>query len=165
MAGESPNRRSQVRRSRAANVAGGRPHRHVVKLSDAEDAALKARAEAANVSVPRLLVETTLGEAGAESGRAAAVGAVLELDDQVRRIGANLNQLTRYAHQEKDIPEHLESALRAVTRACLSLDATARWVMGKAPAVSGVSITEEDLAVDMPDLDGGEWAVALDPDA
>ncbi|MCP9625234.1 MobC family plasmid mobilization relaxosome protein [Nocardia otitidiscaviarum] len=167
MAGESRNRRSQAARSRAANVAGGRPHRHVLKLSDTEHAELAAMAEAAGgISIQRLLVETTLERHGGEAGRAAAVRALLDLDTEVRRVGNNLNQLVRYAHQERELPENLDVALRAVTRACLSVDATARWVMGKAPAVSAVSVSEEDLAVEMPDLDaGGEWADLVDPDA
>lgn len=154
MAGESPNRRAQVRRVRAANVPGGRPHRCVVKLSDEEHADLTARAAAADMTVPRLLVESTLDAPSAEAGRAQAVMALLELDDQIRRIGNNLNQLVRHAHQQQEIPERLEDALRAVTRACLSVDATARWVRGLAPAVSEVSIAEEDLDVD------NEWAAA-----
>ncbi|WP_280264650.1 MobC family plasmid mobilization relaxosome protein [Nocardia wallacei] len=159
MASESPNRRAQAARERQANVAGGRPHRTVVKLSDDEKARLTARAEAASLTVPRLLVETTL-EGGGDVGRAAAVRAVLELDEQVRRAGNNLNQLTRYAHQEKELPEEIALAVRAVTRASLSLDAVARWVMGKAPAVP---LAEEDLAV--PDDDGpDEWAMMIDPD-
>ncbi|WP_459964119.1 plasmid mobilization relaxosome protein MobC [Nocardia sp. IFM 10818] len=138
----------------------------MLKLSDREEAELAELArKAGGISIQRLLVETTLDELGADTGRAAAVAAILELDDQVRRVGNNLNQLTRYAHQEKEIPEHLAAALVAVTRACLSLDATARWVMGKAPAVSEVSISEEDLALPDLDADGGEWAAAIDPDA
>ena len=70
------------------------------------------------MTVQRLLVETTLGGQRAESGRAAAVLAVLELDDQVRRVGSNLNQLVRYAHQERELAEGLGVALAAVTRAC-----------------------------------------------
>lgn len=157
VAGESENRRARARRERQANVPGGRPHRHSVKLSDAEQATLTARAEEAGMTVPRLLVETTLDGESAEAGRAAAVLAVLELDEQVRRIGNNLNQLTRYAHEERELPEGLEHALRSVARACLSLDATARWVMGMAPAVDPEVV--DVSGIDVGELDGGnEWA-------
>ncbi|MEV6340966.1 plasmid mobilization relaxosome protein MobC [Nocardia vinacea] len=135
-------------------------------MSDAEQAALKARASEAGMTVPRLMVETTLEGERVEAGRAAAVVSVLEMDTQIRRIGANLNQLTRYAHQERELPEQIELALRAVTRACLSLDATARWVMGKAPAVTEVSIGEQDLSVELPpdldDSDADSWANQID---
>lgn len=161
MAFESADRRARARRERQSNVAGGRPHTVKVKLSDEEQATLQDRAEAAGMTVPRLLVETTLGGERAESGRAAAVLAVLELDDQVRRTGNNLNQLVRYAHQDRELAEGLGVALAAVTRACLSLDATARWVMGKAPAVP----LDEGPTVELPPEAEGDvdsWATQLD---
>ncbi|MCX4099263.1 MobC family plasmid mobilization relaxosome protein [Nocardia sp. alder85J] len=164
MAGEAADRRARARRERQPNVAGGRSTRCVVKLSDAEAATLKARAESAGVTVPRLLVETTLGEQRAEPGRAAAVLAVLELDEQVRRIGNNLNQLARYAHQEQGLPEEIVAALRAVVQTCLTLDETARWVMGKPSAVTAVSLGG-GLAVELPpDLDDGpgSWGDVID---
>ncbi|MEA3532987.1 hypothetical protein U3653_23055 [Nocardia sp. CDC186] len=126
----------------------------MVKLSDAEQAELTARAEAAGMSVPRLLVETTLGGQSTEVGRAHAALRVLELDDQVRGAMNNLNQLVRYSHQNRELAEGIAVAVVAATRASLQLDALARWVMGLAPAVSSVSIAEEDLDVD------NEWAAA-----
>ncbi|MEU1986115.1 plasmid mobilization relaxosome protein MobC [Nocardia sp. NPDC019395] len=159
MAGASTNRRAEARRERQPNVPGGRPHRHIVKLSDAEHDALAARAEAAGMTVPRLLVETALDSAQTEAGRAHAVLQLLDLENQIRRAGNNLNQLVRYAHQNREIAEGTDMALRSVVRACLSLDEAARWVMGKAPAVTGVSVDPDvDLAVDE------EWATAVDPD-
>ncbi|WP_425296368.1 plasmid mobilization relaxosome protein MobC, partial [Nocardia abscessus] len=38
---------------------------------------------------------------------------LLELDDQIRRVGNNLNQLVRYAHQNREVPELLVDALHA----------------------------------------------------
>ncbi|MBF6358234.1 plasmid mobilization relaxosome protein MobC [Nocardia higoensis] len=159
MAGESPDRRARVRRERQANVPGGRPHRHIVKLSDAEHEDLTRRALEAGVSVPRLLVESATDSGRAEAGRAHAALQLLEFDDQIRRIGNNLNQLVRWAHQNREIPEHLIDSLHAVTRACLSVDATARWVMGLDPAVTGVSV---DVEADLPISE--EWAGSVDPD-
>ncbi|MFD3431290.1 MobC family plasmid mobilization relaxosome protein [Nocardia fluminea] len=159
MAGESVDRRARARRERQANVPGGREHSTLVRMSGEEKTALKGLAERAGVSVPRLLVESALSQAP-EAGRAHAVLSLLELDDQIRRIGNNVNQLTRYAHQHGgELPEHLEDALHAVARACLSVDATARWVMGKSPAVTEVSVEPlVDLAVDE------EWATAVEHD-
>lgn len=160
VAGESAKSRARVRRVRAANVAGGRPHRHVVKLSDAEQELLTARAEAVGVSVPRLLVETTLEAGRGEVGRAHAAAALLELDTLIRRLGNNVNQLTRYAHQERELPEGVAAALVAVTRASLSVDATARWVMGLAPAVGESSIP---AAPEVPESgEDEEWLADLD---
>lgn len=147
MAGESRDLRARAARSRAANVPGGRPHRLIVKLSEAERAALAGQAaEAGGISVQRLLVETALGKSASESGRAAAVRSLLELDTELRRIGNNLNQLTRYAHQDRELGEGIGAAVRAVARAALSVDATARWVLEQAPAVS------DDHAPDVSDL-------------
>jgi hypothetical protein len=162
MAGESPNRRAGVRRERQANVPGGRPHRHIVKLSDAEHEDLTRRAAEAGVSVPRLLVESAADSGKVEAGRAFAALQLLEFDDQIRRIGANVNQQTRHMHQVRGelapdlVAAHIE-ALHAVVRACLSVDATARWVIGKGPAVTEKSVSvEQDLPV------SEEWAAAVD---
>jgi hypothetical protein len=134
---------------RQANVPGGRPHKHVVKLSEREHDELRQRADAAGVSIPRLLVESALSTDGTVSDRAHTALRLLELDDRIRRIGADLNQLTRAADQDSEIAAGTQAALRAVVRACLSVDATARWVMGMTAAVSEISIDAAvDLAVD-----------------
>lgn len=140
MAGGSDDQRARARRRQQANVPGGREHSTLVRMSADEKDALAERAEQAGVSVPRLMVESALAESS-EPGRAHAVLGLLELDDQLRRIGNNLNQLTRWAHQEQDIPEHLGETLHAVVHACLSVDEVARWVMGKPAAVSGISLS------------------------
>ncbi|MGW4071368.1 plasmid mobilization protein [Nocardia grenadensis] len=128
-----------------------------MKLTDEEHRALTERAETVGMTVPRLLVESALESTQAEAGRAHAALQLLDLEHQIRRVGANLNQLVRYAHQNKEIAEGTDMALRSVVRACLSLDETARWVMGKAPAMSEISVSPEvDLAVDE------EWAAAID---
>ena len=112
------------------------------------------------MTVPRLLVETALESAQTEIGRAHAVLQLLDLENQIRRVGNNLNQLVRHAHQNEEIAEGTDMALRSVVRACLSLDEAARWVMGKAPAMSEISVSPEvDLAVDeerAAAIDGGE---------
>ena len=164
MAGESPNLRARARRSRQTNVAGGRNQRCVVKLTDAEHEDLTQMAAAAGMSVQRLLVETTLEREGVEGG-AAAVAAVREsllafadLDTELRRVGNNLNQLTRYSHQDKDFAEGLEFALGAVVRVCLHLDEVARAMVGKGPAVTVRSMPD----IDEPVEDAG-WADTVDP--
>ncbi|MGK8506334.1 plasmid mobilization protein [Nocardia asiatica] len=166
MAGESPDLRARTRRARQANVAGGRTRRCVVKLTDAEHEDLTAMASAVGMTVPRLLVETALEREGVEGG-AAAVAAVREallafadLDSELRRVGNNLNQLTRYSHQDKDLAEGLEFALGAVVRVCLQLDEAARAMVGKGPAVTELSLSEVDRPVE---AGGAGWADAVDP--
>ena len=159
MAGESSNGRARARRARAANVAGGRSNRCVVMLSDSEYADLKGRAAEAGMSVQRLLVETTLGKTVAGSSgpdRTAAVLQVLDLDEQIRREGNNLNQLVKYSHQDKRLVEGVPLAVAAGVRTSLTVVALARWVMGMAPAVSPSVIAEERLEA------AEDWAARVD---
>jgi len=90
--------RSGRTRSRRANVQGGRKNRVAeVWADDAEAAALLVRAREANVTIPRLLVESALApEGGATVTERRAFLAELY---GVRRLLAansnNLNQLTK----------------------------------------------------------------------
>ncbi len=136
-------------------------------MSEDEHARLTARADELGISVQRLLVETAMASLPAEGaapgspgpartsstepGRAYAALQLLDFDGQLRRIGNNLNQLTRWSHQHEELAEGLGIALAAVVQASLSVDATARWVMGLGPAVA------------LPDREGGEVPV-LDVD-
>lgn len=169
MAGESPNLRARARRSRQANVAGGRTRRCVVKLTEAEYEDLTAMAAEVGMSVPRLLVESTFEREGVEGGPGAvaavreALLAFADLDTELRRVGNNLNQLTRYSHQDKDFAEGLEFALGAVVRVCLHLDEAARAMVGKARAVTEVSMPDVDRPVESGGAGDGGWADAVDP--
>ncbi|MBH0780360.1 plasmid mobilization protein [Nocardia bovistercoris] len=171
MAGESPDLRARVRRARQANVAGGRTRRCVVKLTEDEHEDLTAMAAAVGMTVPRLLVESTFEREGVEGGPGAvaavreALLAFADLDTELRRVGNNLNQLTRYSHQERDFAEGVEVALGAVVRVCLHLDEVARAMVGKGPAVTELSMPDVDHPVQAAgDGDvGGGWADAVDP--
>ncbi|MEV0047997.1 MobC family plasmid mobilization relaxosome protein [Nocardia rhamnosiphila] len=177
MAGESSDLRAQARRRRQANVAGGRPHKPRVPMSEDEHRRLTARADELGISVQRLLVETAMAalpdsdapgparSASTDPGRAYAALQLLEFDGQLRRIGNNLNQLTRWSHQHEELAEGLGIALSAVVQASLSVDATARWVMGLGPAVqlpdlAGVQPSVVD--VDEEAALASEWALSDD---
>ncbi|MEV0332404.1 hypothetical protein [Nocardia sp. NPDC050717] len=86
---------------------------------------------------------------------------LLDLDNQVRAVGNNLNQMTRYSRQGKELAEGREYAIAAAMRACVQIGATARWVMGKPLAVSVESLVGTLLA-DAVDTSG--WADSVDPD-
>lgn len=84
------------RRRRQPNERGGRPHRVRVQLSDAQLAALTARADAENVTLARYLVDRAL-DAPAVSNRAI----LLELSGVRRLIQTatnNLNQVAKHAN-------------------------------------------------------------------
>lgn len=185
MAGESSDLRAQARRRRQANVAGGRPHKPRVPMKEDEYRRLTARADELGISVQRLLVDTAMAAlpaedsaegssapvpvrvAAADPGRAYAALQLLDFDGQLRRIGNNLNQLTRWSHQHEELAEGLGIALSAVVQASLSVDATARWVMGLGPAVPlpdpGAEVVPV-LDVDEEAALASEWAMSDDAD-
>ncbi|MFC7387167.1 plasmid mobilization protein [Sphaerisporangium rhizosphaerae] len=77
---------------------GGRPHKHTVRLSDAEQDIIAARAAEAGVSVPRFLAEAGLaGEAGAASERRAAAAELLAVRRMLATVGGALDQLSATA--------------------------------------------------------------------
>lgn len=87
-------------RQRVPNRPPGQTlHRVGLSVTAAELAELRDRADAAMVSVPRLLVESTLGE---PSGvRRADTLALLAAVDRLTRLGGNLNQMVRLAHENR----------------------------------------------------------------
>ena len=92
------------------------PKKYIVRLTDEEYARVKARADAAGVSVPRLLVElATLGPAGATE-RNATKAAMLGVRRQIIGMATNLNQLAKWANARHQLPPGLEASLAAVQR-------------------------------------------------
>ena len=82
-------------------------------MTAAEDEAIRARADAAGVFAPRLLVElATLGQAGA-SERRATNRLLLDLRRQVVGVATNLNQLAHWANAREQLPPGLASSLSA----------------------------------------------------
>ena len=99
-------------RRRRANVVGGRVHKHNVRVSAEEEAALVVRAAANGVSVPRLLVEAALADAHGVVDRR---GDLLELFSVARTLGAlgnNLNQIAKATNAGRELPEDLQEPLR-----------------------------------------------------
>jgi len=90
-----------------------RTERHVVKVNIEEQAALLRLAAHQNVSVPRLLVESTLrpdtsvSRADLEELKAALFG----LSRQISAVGVNLNQIAKVANATGEVPNDLQAAL------------------------------------------------------
>src|SRR5690349_12078903 len=102
---------------RMCRETGGRKNAVKVLLSDTEQQEIRSRAEAAGVSVPRLLVEAALSESVQASIDDRVLG--VQLLSSHRLLGAisnNLNQLTRVAHATGRMPEGLPGTLEATTR-------------------------------------------------
>jgi len=105
-------------RRRRANYAGGRAHRHEVKVSPEEEALLLRAALAQGVTVPRLLVESALtadrGETATERKQLAA-----EMFKAIRLLAAvsnNVNQIARHANATGEIAAETQTTLVAVRR-------------------------------------------------
>lgn len=106
---------------------GGRHHQVKLRLSDAELEAFQARAETANLSVQRYIVETVLA-AGPEPRRpllGRQQRALLATFMATRRTLAgaanNLNQLTRWSHAHEQAAAGINEAIAAVDGAARRL--------------------------------------------
>ena len=118
-----------MRRKRQANAPGGRTAPPVqVKLTHEERDLLRLRAAAEGVSVPRLLVESTLNPQWRGEGPVAVLSrrqealAALERASETRNLlgalGRNINQIARFVNaNDGELPDDLAAALAAVERA------------------------------------------------
>lgn len=106
---------------------------HQVKVTEAEEAVLVRLAEAAGVSVPRLLVEAaTAAEFGAggvtATERRAAVVELMTVSRVLAGVAGNLNQLARSVNAGAEFPpaavvvrERIRALIPRVQRACEDL--------------------------------------------
>lgn len=114
---------------------GGRRHKHTVRLSDEEQELIVARAAAAGVSVPRLLVESALaGDAQTASERRALTTEFLGARRLLAAVGNNVNQLAMAANATGEIPPEIGATLHAVARVTARLEAAVADLTGVVPA-------------------------------
>lgn len=108
----------QFARQRRANAAGGRHHRHVVKVTPAEEALLLQLASAQGVTVPRLLVEAALSaSAGATpTERRNAIAELFRIYRLLGTIANNVNQMARATNATGQVHPELTETMRAVRR-------------------------------------------------
>ena len=100
----------------------GRQYAILVRVSGQDRAAIRARAEAAGVSPPRLLVElATLGPAGATE-RNAVRTVLVDARRQIAGVANNVNQIARWANARQQLPPGLVAAMAAVERMELKVD-------------------------------------------
>ena len=101
---EPTSHKKKLTRRRRANVAGGRLKSHVVRVSEREEAQLLVMAKG-EVTIPRLLVETTL--AGGGETPTEMRGAIAELF-RVRReltgLATNINQIAHAVNIDGLLP-------------------------------------------------------------
>ncbi len=110
-------------RRRQANVAGGRPRKHEVKVSPAEAEALAEIAQTQGVSVPRLLVEAALSGTGETSAqRREAMVELFAVHRKLAAISNNVNQMAKAANATHEMPEEMAATLAAVKATAFRID-------------------------------------------
>lgn len=105
----------RLSRQRARNVPGGRPFRHVVKASEAEEARLVVLAARHQMTIPRLLVMSAL-ERSDEITAADKRELLTELFVIHRLLGNmanNVNQLAKVANSTRELPPQTDAVLSA----------------------------------------------------
>ena len=96
--------KKKLRRRRRANVAGGRLKSHVVRVSDGEEAQLLVMAKG-EVTIPRLLVETTLASGGeTPTEMRAAIAELFRVRRELTGMATNVNQIAHAVNIDGLLP-------------------------------------------------------------
>lgn len=120
---EEESTRRPLARRRRANVAGGRHHKHEVKVSPEEEARLVRLAAKHRVSVPRLLVEAALTEAGeTPTERRNAIASLFGLHRLLGSIANNVNQMAKATNATGEVQADLRATMAAVRRTAERID-------------------------------------------
>lgn len=100
-------------RRRQSNASGGRSVRRVVKLTVEQNLALQVMADELGVSVPRLLVESTLSQARGETvtERRELITVLFRLQRGLAAAGNNVNQIARATNATGEIQDELNASL------------------------------------------------------
>ncbi len=89
-----------------------RDHRHVVKLTDAQEVQIAARAAVRYVSIRRLLVEAAMNERVVISSEwKAAAADLMDLRSKLGYTANNIYQRAMFANSEGQFPAEAEAAL------------------------------------------------------
>ena len=116
--------KKQLKRRRRANAPGGRRHQHMVRVSDAEQAQLRALAEEQDVSIPRLLVEAALTGGGETSTqRRDAMAELFRIRRQLAGVTTNVNQIAHAVNTDGQMPVGSAAALARIEEVVEKIDA------------------------------------------
>ena len=112
------------RRERRANVVGGRHTSHRVKVTPEEEAVLQRMAAEHHITVPRLLIESTLRETGPIASVTRDLVAELFA---IRRVmsgaAVNINQIARAANAGVEARGELAGAIALMRTSVERIDA------------------------------------------
>jgi len=108
-----PPSRPPLGRRRRANVARGRRVAYQVKLTEEEQVRLLELAEAQQVTIPRLLVESALasGMEATPARRRQAMVRLFKIEHLLATVANNVNQLARIANISGQVPGRLGPVL------------------------------------------------------
>lgn len=119
---KGPKRR--LARRRRANAPGGRPHQHMVRVTDMEEAQLRLRADAENVTIPRLLVERALADGGeTPTARREALVELFRVRRQLAGLATNVNQIAHAVNTDGRMPVGSAAALARIEEVVEKIDA------------------------------------------
>jgi len=115
---------------RRRRVEGGRRYAHQVRVTAEEEARLVARASAAGVSVPRLMVEAAVADGQASATELRELGyELVKLRKLAGNMANNVNQVTVHAHVHNQLSEDTEATLAAARKVYRKIDETVEAVI------------------------------------
>jgi hypothetical protein len=116
--------KKRLARRRRANAPGGRPHQHMVRVTDYEEARLRLLADAENVTIPRLLVERALAEGGeTPSQRRDALVELFRVRRQLAGLATNVNQIAHAVNIDGRLPIGSTATLARIEEVVVNVDA------------------------------------------
>jgi hypothetical protein len=110
---------------RRRRIPGGRPGRHNVRTSPEEEGSLQRLARAADMSVPRYLVESGLAVETGETvtERRNAIVKLFELHRLLAAVSNNVNQIAKATNATGQRQAETDATLAAVRRVAERIDA------------------------------------------
>lgn len=116
--------KKRLARRRRANAPGGRPHQHMVRVTDLEEAQLRLRADAENVTIPRLLIERALADGGeTPSERRDALVELFRVRRQLAGLATNVNQIAHAVNTDGRMPIGSAATLARIEDVVEKIDA------------------------------------------
>lgn len=111
------------------DVRGGRTTKKTYRVSEREEAALKAKAASYGISVARLVVESALSRDGdSHTDRQAMIQELAQIRTLLGRVSSNINQIARHANSTGEFPADAAAATDAMRRLMVRIDEAVREV-------------------------------------
>lgn len=112
------------------DVPGSRTKKKTYRVSDMEEAALKAKAKLRGISVAYLVVDSALSSGGdSHTDRQAMIQELAQIRTLLARVSSNINQIARHANTTGEFPDDAAAAVDAMRRLMVRIDETVRAVV------------------------------------